>query len=169
MELCGIEIPKLRPWSDFAFKEARFGWFDYNNIPKWNNRMMNNLLYYQSNYFVLAVALSIVSILANPAGGIIGHFLLAGLITVMIAYYNQSSDKRLLGANIFIILVILIYRKEFIYSLFFVLLSIFLSMVHASFRLRNIKNRAANLIGITNTPMGYLLLKLLNLEVNDNE
>ena len=63
---------------------------DLNDLQRVNNRMVNNLLYYQSNYFGLFLAcLSLVTFLYP------GQVLLGSLITVAasVAFHKFSSDK----------------------------------------------------------------------------
>uniref|UniRef100_A0A8C4QX13 PRA1 family protein n=1 Tax=Eptatretus burgeri TaxID=7764 RepID=A0A8C4QX13_EPTBU len=48
-------FPPLRSVHDFVSASARFGLPDSQDVHKWNNRVINNLHYYQSNYFVLAI------------------------------------------------------------------------------------------------------------------
>ena len=43
----------FRSLDDFLIGGARFGPPDFKNQEKWTNRVLQNLLYYQSNYFVL--------------------------------------------------------------------------------------------------------------------
>ena len=63
---------------------------DLNDLQRVNNRMVNNLLYYQSNYFGLFLAcLSLVTFLYP------GQVLIGSLITVAasVAFHKFSSDK----------------------------------------------------------------------------
>ena len=46
------KLPPLRNLDDF-FVGARFGLPDYQNVEKWNNRVIQNLMYYQTNYFII--------------------------------------------------------------------------------------------------------------------
>ena len=47
-----VQPPPLRSSEDFLLGSARFAAPDPRDVTKWNNRVINNLLYYQSNYFV---------------------------------------------------------------------------------------------------------------------
>ena len=48
-----VKLPPLRGLNDFALDSARFQMPNINDLEKWNNRVVNNMLYYQTNYFVL--------------------------------------------------------------------------------------------------------------------
>jgi hypothetical protein len=51
-----VEVSPLRSLDDFLL-DARFQLS--NNVEKWGNRVINNLLYYQTNYFLLSVVIFI--------------------------------------------------------------------------------------------------------------
>lgn len=52
-----VQPPPLRSLDDFLLSSARFAVPDVRDLDRWNNRIINNLLYYQSNYFLSAVLL----------------------------------------------------------------------------------------------------------------
>ncbi|XP_048403646.1 PRA1 family protein 3-like isoform X1 [Stegostoma tigrinum] len=52
-----VQFAPLRPWDDFILGSARFAQPDFRDLAKWNNRVISNLLYYQSNYLVMAVCI----------------------------------------------------------------------------------------------------------------
>uniref|UniRef100_A0A672KIA6 PRA1 family protein n=1 Tax=Sinocyclocheilus grahami TaxID=75366 RepID=A0A672KIA6_SINGR len=51
-----VQPPPFRTLDDFLLGSARFSVPDVRNLDRWNNRIINNLLYYQSNYLASAVA-----------------------------------------------------------------------------------------------------------------
>lgn len=53
----------LRAWDDFFPGSDRFARPDFKDISKWNNRVVSNLLYYQTNYLMVAAA--VVSIVGS--------------------------------------------------------------------------------------------------------
>lgn len=55
-----VELTPLRPWEDFFPGSERFAKPDGRDLAKWNNRVVNNLLYYQTNYLGLAIAVFLV-------------------------------------------------------------------------------------------------------------
>lgn len=48
-----IKLAKVRELDDFILSSARFQIPPYNDLQKWNDRIISNLLYYQTNYFIL--------------------------------------------------------------------------------------------------------------------
>ena len=52
-----IKIAPLRPLKDFLTGRARFQIPDFNSGDRWLNRVTQNLLYYQTNYFVAAIVI----------------------------------------------------------------------------------------------------------------
>jgi len=50
-----VELAPLRPLADFLLEGARFQLPPGGDPDRWANRVLNNLLYYQSNYFLLAI------------------------------------------------------------------------------------------------------------------
>lgn len=53
--MAGVQPPPLRSLDDFLLSSARFAVPDVRDLDRWNNRIINNLLYYQSNYFLSAL------------------------------------------------------------------------------------------------------------------
>lgn len=49
-----VNLAPLRAWDDFFPGSDRFARPDFRDISKWNNRVVSNLLYYQTNYLVVA-------------------------------------------------------------------------------------------------------------------
>ncbi|KAI0983069.1 hypothetical protein GJ496_005804 [Pomphorhynchus laevis] len=47
-----IQFPAFRSFNDFLL-DARWSMPDFNDLNKINNRVLNNLLYYQTNYFLM--------------------------------------------------------------------------------------------------------------------
>ena len=52
-----VEISPLRPLSDFLLEGARFQVPDAKDADRLANRILNNLLYYQTNYFLMSILL----------------------------------------------------------------------------------------------------------------
>lgn len=55
-----MELAPLRPWDDFFPGADRFAKPDVGDLAKWNNRVISNLMYYQTNYFVAALVVFLV-------------------------------------------------------------------------------------------------------------
>ena len=59
-QMAKVELTPLRSWDDFYPGSERFARPDVKDLAKWNNRVVSNLLYYQTNYLVLAIAVFLV-------------------------------------------------------------------------------------------------------------
>jgi len=109
-----MEVAPLRSLDDFILSKARFQLPNLNDSNKWPNRVINNLIYYQTNYFLLDCV-------------IFGSVLL-------------YKPKRIITDG--------------------VLLPMMLNFLHASFRMRNVRNKLAgvgNVLGVAKqTPMGAI-------------
>uniref|UniRef100_A0A3B3BK89 PRA1 family protein n=1 Tax=Oryzias melastigma TaxID=30732 RepID=A0A3B3BK89_ORYME len=58
--MAGVQPPPLRSLDDFLLCSARFAVPDLRDLDRWNNRMINNLLYYQTNYLLSALGLLLI-------------------------------------------------------------------------------------------------------------
>jgi len=52
-----VKIAPLRSLDDFLLESARFQLPNVKDMEKWGNRVTNNLLYYQSNYFLMSLVI----------------------------------------------------------------------------------------------------------------
>lgn len=50
-----VRIAPLRSLNDFLLNSARYQLPNFSDIEKWGNRVTNNFLYYQTNYFLMAL------------------------------------------------------------------------------------------------------------------
>lgn len=55
-----LELPPLRSLDDFLLESARFQLPNLKDLEKWGNRVVNNLLYYQTNYLFTSVVIFLV-------------------------------------------------------------------------------------------------------------
>ncbi|XP_066158652.1 PRA1 family protein 3 [Euwallacea fornicatus] len=163
-----VEIAPLRSFDDFLFDSARFQIPNFKDLEKWGNRVSSNLLYYQTNYLLLAACIFVVVGVIHPVKMICGC-IATGLIIGIFVYL---SNEKATAANVkhhpimtLIVLFGLIYFVAYMFQsvlVFFLglLLPISVSFLHASLRLRNMKNKIANkveFLGLKRTPMGIFL------------
>ncbi|XP_076760896.1 PRA1 family protein Jwa [Xylocopa sonorina] len=165
----GWELPPLRSLNDFLLESSRFQFPNFKDLEKWGNRVVNNLVYYQTNYLYMWIAIILVVISVNPMKGIVG-------ISAMMAIwgkctYSFNNNESFLkfketypAVGLILTVVCGIYVLYTINSvliiLFGILLSVSVTFVHASLRLRNVKNKLVNKIeamGFERTPMGLIL------------
>uniref|UniRef100_A0A1A8GIT2 PRA1 family protein n=1 Tax=Nothobranchius korthausae TaxID=1143690 RepID=A0A1A8GIT2_9TELE len=164
-----MELAPLRPWDDFFPGADRFGRPEFGDLAKWNNRVISNLMYYQTNYFAAALVVFLVVGFLNP----IGMFLGGAVVTLVFAGSvwageNKATIKNFKRKNPALFVVGVMVTSYFLLTLFGgVMVFIFgitfpllLILIHASLRLRNMKNRLENkieVIGLKKTPMGMIM------------
>ncbi|KAG1683576.1 PRA1 family protein 3 [Nymphon striatum] len=130
-----IEICPLRGLNDFLLESARFQVPNFKDLDKWENRIINNLLYYQTNYMVSAIIIFLFVGIMSPGKMLCGMLAICGYFIVYV-----------LG-SVFVFL-------------FGIVLPIIVVLIHASLRLRNMKNKLANKmesVGLRKTPMSIFL------------
>ncbi|KAM6121344.1 LOW QUALITY PROTEIN: PRA1 family protein 3 [Pterocles gutturalis] len=159
-----VQVAPLRAWDDFFPGSDRFARPDFKDISKWNNRVVSNLLYYQTNYLMVAAAVvSIVGFL-SPLNMLIGGYCGgAGFMGFVWVSHNKDILRRMKKLPTTFVVVIMLSSYFLISYLGDVMvfigitLPLLLMFVHASLRLRNIKNKLENKmegIGLKKTPMG---------------
>ncbi|KAG7504888.1 hypothetical protein JOB18_018856 [Solea senegalensis] len=192
----GVQPPPLRSLDDFLRSSARFAPPDVRDLDRWNHRVINNLLYYQSNYFLSALGLLLLVGYWQPLQLCVGAVVVTCMFLGFVwAAENQVTIRRFRRKHpSMCVLVILLLSYLFIsvlggvavflfgiafptlsetkhthtHSQYILLLSriipylpfITVVLVHASMRLRNLKNKLENKlesIGLKRTPMGLLL------------
>ncbi|KAI9515028.1 PRA1 protein 2 [Dissostichus eleginoides] len=167
--MAGVQPPPLRSLDDFLLTSARFAVPDVRDLDRWNHRIINNLLYYQSNYFLSALILLLTVGYMRPfqllVGGVVVTVLFLGFVW---AAENQAPIRRFRRNHPSIsVFAILLVSYLFIsvlggvaVFLFGIAFPILMVLVHASVRLRSLKNKLENKlesIGLKRTPMGILL------------
>ncbi|OAD62471.1 PRA1 family protein 3 [Eufriesea mexicana] len=88
---CEWEFPPFRTLHDFLLESSRFQLPNYNDLRKWNNRIVNNLVYYQTNYLYTCIAILLVMLSINPVKMLIG---MATLVSIcgMFFYYFEIDE-----------------------------------------------------------------------------
>ncbi|KAL3974741.1 hypothetical protein ACER0C_023367 [Sarotherodon galilaeus] len=164
-----MELAPLRPWDDFFPGTDRFGKPEFADLAKWNNRVINNLMYYQTNYFAVAVVVFLIVGFMNP----FGMFLGGAVVTLVFAGSvwageNKATIKNFKKKNPTLFVIGVLVTSYFLLSLcggvlvfiFGITFPLLLILIHASLRLRNMKNRLENKIegvGLKKTPMGIIM------------
>ncbi|XP_023336137.1 PRA1 family protein 3 [Eurytemora carolleeae] len=165
-----IQVAPLRTLDDFILGESRFQVPDLQNIDRWFNRIVNNLLYYQTNYILSALVIFLLVTIGNP------HHMLYGIITMGLVfglmYYSSSNNAQVaefkqnhpfivMMGSLFIGYYFILQIGCVSVFMFGVALPVMFIILHSSLRLRNLKNKAANIadvLGVAKrTPMGIFL------------
>lgn len=164
-----VEIAPLRSLDDFLLESARFQIPNWKDPEKWANRVSQNLLYYQTNYFLTSIVVFLLVGLIHPVKMLCG--ILAVLAAFGLFYYvtnaKRSATKFKRDHPVISLLIIFSLGYIIVYMLravlvflFGVMLPVSLMFVHASLRLRNLRNKFTNkieTIGFKKTPMGMFL------------
>lgn len=166
------ELPPLRSLDDFILGSARFQMPNIQDIDKWGNRVTKNFLYYQTNYFVMAIIVSALFVLYNPVqtiSGICAFVIIIASIVVINPNQIQGQPQHekcpgstgwlYLGGITLTIGLVLYLFQSIMYVTLLILLPFVLAFIHASFRLRNLRNKLSNAIDerLRYTPMGVFL------------
>ncbi|XP_028308384.1 PRA1 family protein 3 [Gouania willdenowi] len=164
-----MELAPLRQWDDFFPGTDRFAKPEFGDLTKWNNRVISNLMYYQTNYFAVALVVFLIVGFLNPLGMFLGGAVVALIFMGSVwAGENQTVVKNFKRKNPTLFVAAVMVTSYFILSLFGgVLVFIFgitfpllVILIHASLRLRNMKNRMENKmegVGLKKTPMGMIM------------
>ncbi|XP_069019633.1 ADP-ribosylation factor-like 6 interacting protein 5a [Embiotoca jacksoni] len=173
-----VEVTPLRPWGDFFPGSERFAKPDVKDLAKWNNRVVSNLLYYQTNYLALAIAVFLVVGFLNPLGmftsvAVVSCVFMASVWAgenkaVINNFKRQNPTAFMIAIMVASYMVISILGSVMVFMTS-ITLPLALIFGHASFRLRNVMNKLGNKIecaGLKKSPMGILLESLGQQEEN---
>ncbi|KAK5612857.1 PRA1 family protein 2-like isoform X2 [Girardinichthys multiradiatus] len=167
--MAGVQPPPLRSLDDFLLSSARFAVPDVRDLERWNNRMINNLLYYQTNYFLSTLGVLLIVGYFQPLQLFVGMTVVTVLFLGFVwAAENKASIRRFRRNHPLVtVLTILLASYLFISALggvavflFGIAFPVLMVLAHASMRLRNLKNKLENKlesIGLKRSPMGLLL------------
>ncbi|KAG3272093.1 PRA1 family protein 2 [Ictidomys tridecemlineatus] len=164
-----VRLPPLRALDDFVLGSARLAAPDLCDPQRWCHRVINNLLYYQTNYllcfgFGLALAgyvrplHTLLSALAVVVA--LGVLVWAAETRAAVRRCRRSHPAACLAAVLAVGLLVLWVAGSACTFLISIAGPVLLILVHASLRLRNLKNKIENKIesiGLKRTPMGLLL------------
>ncbi|CAG9530188.1 unnamed protein product [Cercopithifilaria johnstoni] len=164
-----VQIPPLRNFREFFYDRSRFEIPPFRDLAKWNNRMLSNLLYYQTNYFAFMLLIILICASVQLRDVFIGLVAIISVATVLV--FSLSSNPTFVQARhdyTFITLgAILLSFYFFVYAivpvvtvLFTFSLPLLLVLVHASTRLRSLKvkiNHQLERAGLKHTAMACLL------------
>lgn len=160
----------IRNLDDFLLASSRFQVPDTSNLERWANRVVANLLYYQTNYLLSAALIFTLVTYMHPQDMALGMVTVGVLFGISFYLQKQKHEvrefKKQHPALVFCLIVVvsyyLIYKLgSIVVFLFGVTLPICFIVLHASLRLRNMKNKLVNAseaLGIAKvTPMGLIL------------
>ncbi|XP_061688324.1 PRA1 family protein 3-like [Syngnathoides biaculeatus] len=173
-----VEVTPLRPWDDFFPGWDRFAKPDMKDTAKWNNRVVSNLLYYQTNYLAVSVCVFLMVGFLNPLGMFTAMAVVSGVFLCSVwAGENRTAIRNFKRQNPTAFMIAVMVTSYVFISLLgsvmvfmtAITLPLTLVLAHSSFRLRNMKNKLENKIecsGLKRSPMGLFLESLGQQEEN---
>lgn len=169
-----LQLAPLRSVNDFLLESARFQLPNFQDFEKWGNRVVKNLLYYQTNYFLMGAAVFLLIGLIHPYKVVLGVSIIMALLYVFVKFFAEEARRSLgaatgqqqpnkwavLGGVVGCSYLVLFLFDSVLIVMFAILLPFSLTFVHASLRLRNMKNKITNaieIVGVKQSPMGQFL------------
>ncbi|KAF5397285.1 hypothetical protein PHET_09269 [Paragonimus heterotremus] len=164
----------LRSYHEFIGRSARF------SIPadsSWRNRAVANLIYYQTNYFLLSLCIFILLSLTDTLAVLVGLlFICVPILFLMlmdIAPAKVRDPRIVLPAIVITGALFIYYINHVLRFTVMVLIPSLVVILHALLRQRNIKTKITKFMESTRTteqktPMGYIL-ELSGINVNSFE
>ncbi|CAH1784962.1 unnamed protein product [Owenia fusiformis] len=170
--MADVEFAPLRPISDFLTESARFQVPDLKDPERLVNRILNNLLYYQSNYFISTCVVFLIVGVLHPVQMVIGIASVSAVFAAFVYFTDNKYETRRFKRDhpalcVAVVLFggyIMVYvLGSVIVFLFGIGLPLLLVIMHAAMRMRNMKNKISNkieFVGLKRTPMGIILTGL---------
>lgn len=167
-----VEQTPLRSWEDFFPGWEMFCKPDGKDLTIWSNRVVSNLLYYQTNYIAIALVAFIVVGCLNTEGMVaamaLGSAIFLGSVWAAEHQDFMGSLKRVnpvvFGIGLTVTSYILLCMLgSIMWFLSAISLPLALILAHASYRLCNMKNMMEykkEALGLKRSPMGHLLLAM---------
>jgi len=165
-----MEVAPIRTLDDFLLTKSRFQIPNFQDEDRWFNRIIYNLMYYQTNYLISSALIFGFVLFARPQEMFIGIFLMALVFGSIHLLQSRQLEVRNFKKNHPLVVTFLCFSVGYylIYKLtsvavfiLGVLLPILFMIVHASLRMRNVMNKftnVSNVLGFTKqTPMGLIL------------
>ncbi|XP_061544166.1 PRA1 family protein 3-like [Phyllopteryx taeniolatus] len=177
-KMARVELTPLRPWDDFFPGWDRFAKPDRKDLAKWNNRVVSNLLYYQTNYLAVSVGVFLIVGFLNPLGMFTAMAVVSGVFLSSVwAGDNRTAIRNFKRQNPTAFVIAVMVTSYILISMLgsvmvfmtAITLPLTLVLAHSSFRLRNMKNKLENKIecaGLKRSPMGLFLESLGQQEEN---
>ncbi|CAJ0580045.1 unnamed protein product, partial [Mesorhabditis spiculigera] len=165
----GAEVPPFRGLDDFLLESARYERPPLNDLTRWNNRIIANLLYYQTNYFSMSLLMIALFSFAYGKDFVLGLFAIC--LVVAAIFFSLSPHPRIhelrkehplvtLGGIVASAYLFITFLPSVVVIVFSTLAPTFICLVHASCRLRNLKNKTTQFLeraGLRRTVMGQLI------------
>lgn len=165
-----LSTHSFRPFNDFIGDTSNFAMPNFNDAKQFTNRVSNNLLYYQMNYFVLFFVFCFAVGAFHPYDFMMGLILTSAIVAGLVVATQKSRELQKLKLekphlHTLLIVASVLVALKFFGSLLVFMYSIFapvaIAVLHATFRKRNTKNKLVNIkeeiLGTKDSPMGFIL------------
>lgn len=164
----GWQVPPFRSLDEFILERARFEVPPLHDLRRWNNRILSNLLYYQTNYFAMTIVILFLMCIVQAEDACVGLSAIAMVVGAAVFFFspNQTLAEVRQKHRLVALAAALLSIGFFVYVISSVakvtvtlLVAILLVFCHASVRLRNLKskiNYQVERIGLKNTAMARL-------------
>jgi len=167
-----VSLAPLRTLDDFLLGNSRFQIPDTKNADKMANRIVSNLLYYQTNYFLSGIIIFSLIAFLNPQKMLLGMITM-GILFGLLYYLAQTKNQvgkfkkdhpMIVMLSVMCVGYFIIFKMGCILVfLFGVAVPLKFALIHATLRLRNLKNKLTNVadaFGVSkNTPMSIFLME----------
>lgn len=87
-----IQFAPFRSYNDIIGQAENYAIPDFRDIVRLSNRITNNLLYYQTNYFMVFLAIFVIISIIHPLQFVIGLFAFLGLSGGIIFLTNKNVE-----------------------------------------------------------------------------
>lgn len=143
-----IQVPPFRKMDEFILGRARFQLPPFTDLPKWNNRILTNLLYFQTNYFAIMLVVILLYCAAQIRQVTLGisALVILGAALSLLSSKHPTLEQIRSDHPVLTLLGVLVALYYFICAftsvcvvLFIILMPTLLVLIHASLRLRDLK------------------------------
>ena len=172
-----LQFAPLRSINEFVLDQSRYALPSFRDLPKWNNRICANLLYYQSNYMAFMLILVALTIGIQTKAMLVGLLILFMSGVVGVSYVSQDHTLScarkehpyaVLFCGVAVGFAAIANLHFVIIALFSIAFPLLVILLHASVRLRNLKNKVNQMFleSVRSTVMAKILYAL-NIHAQD--
>ncbi|CAG0916542.1 unnamed protein product [Notodromas monacha] len=164
-----MRLAPMRSFNDFLAEASRFSLPNFKDIRRANARIIANLLYYQTNYFLSFLLIFTLSFFSKPREVSLGMITFAVILSLS-WYFSTNANFQKFRRDHPIVTILMVSAIVFFVARlagcifafgFAFLLPVLLIFLHAMTRMRNTKNKLTNKLeelGLSQpTPMGAIL------------
>jgi len=164
-----VKLPRFRLMDDFLLNSSRYSLPTHGNSDRLHNRMINNLLYYQTNYLAVFAAVFLVIFYLQSKAILLGLIFFAGVFYGVHWFlqnrevFREIRNERkptLMILGILLWLAFMHFLGAIAIFTFGLCFPLALCLIHSALRMRNTRNKlntAKCITGLKQTPAGIVL------------